>query len=113
MFDEEANFLSSVGVGVLGRCYGLTTDGKASLEEKKVVFPNMIFITFVLFFLFQGNLITLNNGKSSARFQPPDILLISVETGEVSLLVCFVIRKTFSVVYLLGREAHHDDRDHL
>ncbi len=70
-------------------------------------------MTFIPFFC-QGNLITLNNGKSSARFQPPDILLISVETGEVSLLVCFAIEKTFSVVvYLLGREAHHDDRDHL
>ncbi len=112
MFDEEANFLSSVGVGVLGRCYGLTTDGKASHEEENVVFPNMIFITF--FLLFQGNLITLNNGKSSARFQPPDILLISVETGEVSSLFCFVIKQTFCFfVYLLGREAHHDDRDHL
>ena len=34
MFDEDGNFIHHVGRGVLGRCYGLTTDGVVRKRRK-------------------------------------------------------------------------------
>ena len=31
MFDDNGEFITSIGDGVLGRCFGLATDGKGKL----------------------------------------------------------------------------------
>ena len=83
-FSEDGEFIQHIGEGYIGRCYGLTTDGKVIPIRIKQDFRNC---DLTRFRGLQGHLITLNfssrQGGLTAKGQT-DVFFISIETGLVA-----------------------------
>ncbi len=98
LFDDEGVFLGHVGQGRLGKCYGLSTDGKVRLELSQVKgmaeaveisecsHPSSLkHCLWYFFFLLKGSLITLNQKfQRGAPTAHVEVMVINVETDKVT-----------------------------